>query len=864
MRTSLLKAVALSCVSLLLLNACGGGAETKTNAQPPNQPVGIQPYAGPDPRTDTIQEWRINVWENLRAGDDGRCSRCHVPGVQAPFFMRDDNINDAYSAFFPYVDTGAPFDSEVVTKLANDHNCWLPSDVACADVMLGWIEDWLTAGGQSVGRQIQISPIDPQDLQDITAAKQFPVSSGAFASSQLYTDLQTWCSDCHNSAADDPRKPFFAEGTPDIAYSEVLSKVNLSEPSLSRVVERPRDESHGCPQQLCDSYADQLEQDIIDFAAGLDDPVVDDTLVASKALVIADDGIIAAGGNRYEDDLIALYEFKTGSDFLAVDTSGIDPPMNLTISEESMWMSNWGLTFDGQSQKAQALVEDSTKLYDLIGITGEYTVEAWVTPGNVTQEEARIISYSGGTDRRNFTMGQTLYNYDFFNRSVNTDNNGEAALSTADADEDLQANLQYVVMTYTPNEGRRIYVNGVWTGDADPVASGSIGNWDDTFALVLGNEVSGNRGWAGQVRMLAIHNRAFDQAQIDQNYAVQPGQKYFLIFNVDEWTQLTDSYIMFEASQYDQYSYLFSEPRFIMLGDNTDPGTQPVRGMRIGINGQIPNVGQAFGNLDATVTTLNYPSEGYLLSRLGTILPLQYGLELDQFFLSFEELGTGTDFFTDLGSITPAADTREGEAPVVGVRLFDEIYATMADITGIYSTGPDNGDDYPEVTQTYQSVRQQLPATPDADGFLGAHQAGIAQIAIEYCNALVDDPLERAIFWEDFVFPVGNPSPVNVTTYLGTDTQRDDVIDPLVTKLMGANLSSQPAVGTVNDTAPELIGDDDNNPATIKPGMTIKGELNALITDLSACGTSCPQGRVETIVKATCSAALGNAGIVMQ
>ena len=39
-------------------------------------------------------------------------------------------------------------------------------------------------------------------------------------------------------------------------------------------------------------------------------------------------------------------------------------------------------------------------------ISGEYSIEAWVVPANVTQEgPARIISYSAGDSNRNFTLG---------------------------------------------------------------------------------------------------------------------------------------------------------------------------------------------------------------------------------------------------------------------------------------------------------------------------------------------------------------------------------------------------------------------------------------------------------------------------
>src|SRR5690606_10961831 len=112
----------------------------------------------------------------------------------------------------------------------------------------------------------------------------------------------------------------------------------------------------------------------------------------------------------------------------AYDTSGVDPAMNLTLSGNVQWFGGWGLNFAGG--KAQASTSSSSKLQHLIGTTGEYSIEVWVAPGNVVQEDMRIVSYSAGLTQRNFNLGQTMYNYDFFNRSNLTDENGNPQLST--------------------------------------------------------------------------------------------------------------------------------------------------------------------------------------------------------------------------------------------------------------------------------------------------------------------------------------------------------------------------------------------------------------------------------------------------
>ncbi len=182
--------------------------------------------------------------------------------------------------------------------------------------------------------------------------------------------------------------------------------------------------------------------------------------------------------------------------------------------------------------KAQGTAAASKKLTDLIKSTGEFTVEVWANNANVAQEDAWLVSYSGGAMTRNFTLAQRMYQYEGHVRSDQTSANGNPVLLTRAADMDAQAALQHVVMTYSPVEGRRFYVNGIYTQDTDAQGGGSLAEWDDTFALVLGNETSTNRQWEGVMRLVAIHNRALTPAQIEQNFEAGVGEKYFMLFNV--------------------------------------------------------------------------------------------------------------------------------------------------------------------------------------------------------------------------------------------------------------------------------------------------------------------------------------------
>ena len=807
----------------LLLTACGGESTTEN---PVTSTTTSSNYTGPAAGTADVQAFRLNVWENLNK--QNRCGACHGTNGQAPTFVRMDDVNLAYAQANSIVDLANPANSRMVTKVAGGHNCWLDSDSACGDVITAYITAW--AGGIAGSGNI-IELVAPA-LKDPGDSKSFPTDSVLF-STTVHPLLTAHCAGCHVDSATSAQSPFFADSDPDKSYEAARPKIDLDNPANSRFVLRLREEFHNCWTASCANDADTMEAAIATFAGQIPVTQIDPLLVTSKALTLPD-GIVASGGNRYEENIIALYQFKTGQGSTAFDTSGVEPGMHLTLSGSTSWVGGWGI--DIVNGKAQATTSTSKKLHDLITATGEYTIEAWVVPANVSQEgPARIISYSAGTAERNFTLGQTQYNYNFLHRSTNTGANGDPSLSTADDDEDLQATLQHVVATYDPARGRRIYVNGTFTGDRDPMSGGSLIDWDDSFAFLLGNEVSSDRPWSGQLRLVAIHNRALTRQQIEQNFAAGVGEKFFLLFNVSDHTGMADSYVMIEVSQFDNYSYLFNTPVFISLDPTAVPDGVPVMGMRIGINGKEATVGQAYKHLDTTLRNALYtPGIGQQLSPLGTIIGLEKGSDLDEFFLTFEVFGNNTNIVLEPQPLQPGTPPDLPEAADIGVRNFAEINASMAAITGISPVQAD-------VNTVFETVKQQLPAVESLEGFLSAHQMAISQLAIEYCSVLVDNngAIQRSDFFPlfDFSATAGNA--------FDTAGERDLVILPLIDAVMNSGLTTQP-------DAAQVIS-----------------ELDDLILILSACATgpspSCDNvARTRKIVKATCAAALGSAAMLIQ
>jgi hypothetical protein len=230
-------------------------------------------------------------------------------------------------------------------------------------------------------------------------------------------------------------------------------------------------------------------------------------------------------------------------------------------------------------------------------------------------------------------------------------------------------------------------------------------------------------------------------------------------------------------------------------------------------------------NLDTAVTDVNYSSaSGQRLADVGTVIALEKGPDSDEFFLTFEKIGSVTNARTEATPAQPAAPPDAAPSSDVGMRVFSEINASLSGITGVAQTDAN-------VNATYNLVEQQLPVVPNIDAFLASHQVGIAQLAIQYCDSLVESAQASTFF------PGLNLNAAPAAAFADPTL----VTSPLILRGIGSNLSTQPQATDVST------------------------ELNALITNLSGCGGSaCPANRTRTITKAACAAVLGSAAVLMK
>ncbi len=826
----------VACTALLVLvtlAACGGGgAPTTVNQQstPPSSTANA--YTGPAAANADVQAFKINLWENIRPAN--RCGGCHHQGGQSPMFARSDDVNLAYQAAGPLVNLVRPDQSTLVLKVGSGHNCWVADPSACAATMLVWIQAWIGAGSASTTSvQLTAPPV-----QAAGGGKQFPADPTAgnpSFQSTVYPLLTRFCSGCHTSSSGTAQQPYFASANINEAYAAAQPKMNLASPNQSRFYVRLSDEFHHCwvtPSSGgapdCPGSSATMLAAITAFANGIPVTPIDPNLVISNALTLKQ-GTIASGGSRFEANLVAKYMFQTGSGSTAYDTSGVTPAADLSLSGNVSWVGGWGISI-GAGGKAQASTSTSQKLAAMIQSSGEYSLEVWAAPANVAQTAAYIVSYSGSNTTRDATLGQDAMQYEGRARSSTTDTNGAPPLMTTTASGAAQAALQHLVLTYDPVNGQKIYVNGVWTGDADPAKGGSLANWDSTFALVLGNETTSQRQWQGVIKFVAIHNRALTPAQIQQNFAAGVGEKYYLLFGVSSLSGVSQSYILFQASQYDNYSYLFYQPKFISLDPNAVvPANLQISGIRLGVNGVLAPAGQAYATLSASVGGANYTAvNGQLLSGLGTVVPVTLGPTSDLFFLSFDQLGSNVHAYVEPTVVVSPPAPDNTPKPDFGVATFERINNSLARITGVPITNP-------VVSALYSVSQQSLPAGPLISAFVPSQQTAMSQLANAYCGELLATQSLRDTFFGG--------------------TGLDASLNASASGFFGASGSANRQL-VINALVTNAVGN-----ATPASASAVRGEVDSLLTRIPTLNAG---ATVSQATVAACTAVLGSAVVTLQ
>ncbi|MBV8306340.1 MAG: hypothetical protein JO274_02565, partial [Gammaproteobacteria bacterium] len=307
---------------------------------------------------------------------------------------------------------------------------------------------------------------------------------------------------------------------------------------------------------------------------------------------------------------------------------------------------------------------------------------------------------------------------------------------------------------------------------------------------------------------------------------------------VSQLTGVNQSYILFQGSQYDSYSYLFAQPKFISLDPTAMPASLPISGIRIGVNGSLAPSGQSFTTVNATVGGSSYTAaNGQLLSPLGTVIPATLGPSNDLFFLSFDQIGTHVHAYVDPVGPGTAPALPTAAQPDYGVATFERVNHSLSSITGVPITDS-------VVNTLYGSSQQAMPSGPLIAAFGSSQQTAISQLANAYCSEMLNGtalpaPLTSAqlthAFFNGALDNQLPGSPGSAATFFGVAANRTAVINALVTHALG-----------------------NANPQTASEVQTAVDNLFTRIPALN------PNATVSQATVAACTAVLGSAAVALQ
>ncbi len=222
----------------------------------------------------------------------------------------------------------------------------------------------------------------------------------------------------------------------------------------------------------------------------------------------------AWAAERSGEGLVALYDFRLAKGDIVKDRSGVGPPVDLKIENPKNVRRSKG-TLEVRGQTLIRSDKPADKIFQAVRRSGGITIEAWVRPANTKQAgPARMVTLSGGSSERNFTLGQEGDKVDVRLRTTKTSGNGIPSLSTRTRT--LSTKLTHVV--YTRNRGgrARLFING--KQQAEKRVAGTTANWNGKYRLALANELSKNRPWLGMFHLVAIYSRDLSAREVAEHF----------------------------------------------------------------------------------------------------------------------------------------------------------------------------------------------------------------------------------------------------------------------------------------------------------------------------------------------------------
>ncbi|MBN1464272.1 DUF5060 domain-containing protein [candidate division KSB1 bacterium] len=212
-------------------------------------------------------------------------------------------------------------------------------------------------------------------------------------------------------------------------------------------------------------------------------------------------------GNR--DNLI--FYWKQGQK--VGDLSQINKPAALVLEGRATFASDGALKLTGGNVSSAAVTE---LLYECRK-THQLGIEAMLRTDNLEQGgPARLITFSSGTNARNFTLGQEKENLIFRLRTPMT---GENALDPQVTLCAIEKNARtHIIVSYCDGN-LFVYKNGVLQKHIQDI-QGDFSPWQGKAQFIIGNELTGDREWHGTLYNVALYSRFITEEEARFKYQI--------------------------------------------------------------------------------------------------------------------------------------------------------------------------------------------------------------------------------------------------------------------------------------------------------------------------------------------------------
>ena len=234
-------------------------------------------------------------------------------------------------------------------------------------------------------------------------------------------------------------------------------------------------------------------------------------------------GVCIDGAGRTADGLVALYEFEEGEGTVAADTGGSHLDLDVTGTGFSWADGSLVLAGDAMLQSGSA----ATSVVEACRASEELTVEAWITPNDLSLEKQVVATLGLGDGCQGFALTQEAGWLAMALSTDVTESDGEPLLDTPDSA--LEPALTQVVVTRSADGRRRLYLDGRVVNET--LVAGKFSTWDLSQRLAVGGPITGvspscedgeGVAWHGAIHRLAVFARALSPAEVGDNYSAGP------------------------------------------------------------------------------------------------------------------------------------------------------------------------------------------------------------------------------------------------------------------------------------------------------------------------------------------------------